>query len=138
MNSATPLNELNRCVCALADAVKAHACSWFNAATEPVRVWINHILTMHSVTTLKELSAMWFGVDVPASAAGGTFTGKITVGDIVFTVSLTVGSAAAGVGVPNHGADDPWRMVRCAFSAELQPLEEILGCSFLNIYVLLV
>lgn len=62
------------------------------------------------------VSALWFGVDVPTEAAGNNFTGTVTLGDtLTFKVQLSVGSAASGAAVPNHGADDAWRMARLSW-----------------------
>jgi hypothetical protein len=62
------------------------------------------------------VSALWFGVDVPTEASNNNYTGTIMLGDgITFKVQLSVGSAASGSAVPNHGADDAWRMSRLSW-----------------------
>ncbi len=71
------------------------------------------------------VGALWFGIDVPADAAAGFYTAKITVTvnsnesttadfsqTTVLTVSLTV---ASGPAIVNAGADDAWRMARLSW-----------------------
>jgi len=105
-------------VCALSDA--ARTLMWENRVDAPSRTVAEARRITPERVRVKAggLKPLWAYVRVSAAAGGTTLTGRVVVTDVAtketreFPWTITV---KKGPSLPNHGANDAWRMARLAW-----------------------